>query len=152
MSVFNITSSPPSQEVGYLSSMAWHLSGTKFMSGHKDGTVLQFAVETEKEEEHVISEKKFFGMLYPFCSRQSILEHVDMCSVCAGLVCVCWTGVCVLDWCVCAGLVCVLDWCVCWTGVCAGLVCVLDWCVCAGLVCVLDWCVCDLYSFTFRLQ
>lgn len=50
----------PTMEVGYLSSMAWHLSGTKFMSGHKDGTVLQFAVETEKEEEHVISEKKFF--------------------------------------------------------------------------------------------
>ena len=43
--------------------MCWHSSGLRFVSGHKDGTVTQWRVNTEEEEEqsHLIVRKKYFG-------------------------------------------------------------------------------------------
>ena len=56
---------PPPQDLSPLVSMCWHSSGLRFVSGHKDGTVTQWRVDTEEEEEeqsHLIVRKKYFGM------------------------------------------------------------------------------------------
>ena len=67
--------------------------------------------------------------------RTGVLNGLDWCVVCTGLVCcMYWTGVMyVLDWCVeWTGLVCCMYW--------TGVLYVLDRCdVCTGLVCCMYW-------------
>lgn len=57
------TPCPAPKDLSPLASMCWHSSGLRFVSGHRDGTVVQWRVDPEEEGQgHVIVQKKYFGM------------------------------------------------------------------------------------------
>ena len=57
--------------------MCWHVSGTKFVTGHRDGAVLHWTLEPDNEEQgHVLSQKKYFGNVY-----KNLHAHTSTCIV-----------------------------------------------------------------------